>query len=343
MNWKPCPHVYRTSLAHAGRQFIVGLLAALVSLLVAGCQQPPPTPPLPPTTQTPSATPPAAGPGAGKIKYVIVVYLENWSFDGLYGGFPGANGIAGAGEAAKQVDKLGKPLAALPPVLISASPLPVRDARFPRELPVAPYDLAEYVPPDGRTGDMIHRFYQEQYQIDGGKMDKFVAWSDNGGLVMSRYNATNYPEGTLAQEYTLADNFFHAAFGGSMLNHFWLICACTPVWPDAPPDMVAALDASGVMVKDGNVAPAGYVINNTPSFSRPYPASSADPSRRMPLQTLPTIGERLSEKGISWAWFSGSWTDALAGNAVPLVPFNYFANYAEGTGAERASQRHHGI
>ena len=31
-----------------------------------------------------------------------------------------------------------------------------------------------------------------------------------------------------AKEYTLADNFFMGAFGGSYLNHQWLICACTP-------------------------------------------------------------------------------------------------------------------
>src|SRR4051795_11945433 len=33
----------------------------------------------------------------------------------------------------------------------------------------------------------------------------------------------------LAQkQYTLADHFFHAAFDGSLPNHFWLVSACTP-------------------------------------------------------------------------------------------------------------------
>jgi len=64
----------------------------------------------------------------------------------------------------------------------------------------------------------FHRYYQEQYQIDGGKMDKFVAWSDAAGLVMSYYDATNMPEGKLAQQFTMLDNFFHAAFGGSFLK-----------------------------------------------------------------------------------------------------------------------------
>ena len=38
----------------------------------------------------------------------------------------------------------------------------------------------------------------------------------------------------MARQYTLADNFFHAAFGGSFLNHFWLVCACTQRFPNAP-------------------------------------------------------------------------------------------------------------
>lgn len=44
-----------------------------------------------------------------KINHVIVIFQENWSFDGLYGLFPGANGIANAGDAVKQVDKNGQP------------------------------------------------------------------------------------------------------------------------------------------------------------------------------------------------------------------------------------------
>ncbi len=50
-----------------------------------------------------AAEPPKRVPELKKIKHVIVIYLENRSFDHLYGLFPGADGIANAGEAAKQV------------------------------------------------------------------------------------------------------------------------------------------------------------------------------------------------------------------------------------------------
>jgi phospholipase C len=56
------------------------------------------------------------------------------------------------------------------------------------------------------------------------------------------------------------------------------------------------------------------------------------------LLNLPTIGDRLSEKGVSWAWYSGGWKDAVAGHPDALFqfhhqPFNYFAPYAEGRAA----------
>ncbi len=41
------------------------------------------------------------------IQHIVVIYQENWSFDGLYGSFPGANGIASASTASKaQIDRL---------------------------------------------------------------------------------------------------------------------------------------------------------------------------------------------------------------------------------------------
>lgn len=104
-------------------------------------------------------------------------------------------------------------------------------------LPLIPYDFTNYIPDNAKTGDVVHRFYHEQLQIDNGKLeprkgqlDKFVTWSDNPGLVLSYIDSTNLPEGQLAQQFTLCDNFFHSAYGGSFLNHQWLVSAQTPPW-----------------------------------------------------------------------------------------------------------------
>ncbi|MBI3457483.1 MAG: acid phosphatase [Candidatus Rokubacteria bacterium] len=286
----------------------------------------------------------AAG-GLDKINHVVVIFQENWSFDALYGRFPGANGLANAGAAARQVDKTGEPYATLPPSIDTHKKPPAPDPRIPASLPVGPFDLARYVPPDQQAGSPIHKFYHQQYQINGGRMDKFVAWSDAGGLTMTYYDATTLPGGKLAQQYTLADNFFHAAFGDSFLNHFWLICACTPRWPNAPAERIARFDASGVLVNlRATVTPDGYAVNLEYPVNQPHPANITDPAQLLPQQAMPTIGDRLSERGISWAWYAGGWNEASAGRPHAQFkfhhqPFVYFANYAEGTAARAAHLR----
>jgi acid phosphatase len=277
-----------------------------------------------------------------KVKHIVVVYQENWSFDALYGHFPGANGIANASPGAlRQVDKTGAPLAAAP-LPVNGKGVDPNFASIAPTLPLMPYDLARLISPATQTGDIVHRFYTQQLQIDGGKMDKFIAWSDNGGLVMSYFDATNLPEGKLAQAFTLCDNFFQAAFGGSFLNHMWLIAAATPVFPGAPAEMVSTPpDAAGQTVADKVVTPDGYVVNTAFSVNTPVPPSVKDRATLVPNQIFPTIGDRLSEKGISWAWYSGGWNDAVAGKPDPLFqfhhqPFIFFSTYVDGTEARRA-------
>nr|MDQ6900010.1 sulfatase-like hydrolase/transferase [Candidatus Dormibacteraeota bacterium] len=71
----------------------------------------------------------------------------------------------------------------------------------------------------------------------------------------------------------------------------------------------------------------------------PHP-STADPASLVPNQTLPTIGDRMNDKGVGWAWYSGGWNDAVAGRPDPLFqfhhqPFAYFSNYADGKPARQ--------
>ncbi|HTZ53055.1 MAG TPA: alkaline phosphatase family protein [Spirochaetia bacterium] len=275
-----------------------------------------------------------------RVKHIVVIYQENWSFDALYGKFPGANGFANASAASlTQADHSGVPLTAAPAPINGKNADPAF-AALDLAQALKPFDLTKFIGPEVRTGDLVHRFYTEQLQIDGGRMDRFVSWSDNGGLVMSYFDATSMPEGKLAQEFTLCDNFFHAAFGGSFLNHIFLVAAAAPVFPNAPASMIATPpDAAGTTVADKVVTPDGYVVNTAFSVNQPHPAS-ADPSTLVPNQDLPTIGDRLSGKNISWAWYSGGWDDALAGRPDPLFqfhhqPFIFFSTYADGTAAKK--------
>jgi phospholipase C len=223
------------------------------------------------------------------------------------------------------------------------------------------------------VNNLWHLFYQNQMQIDGGKNDRFVAYGDSGALVMGHYDGTKLPLWSIAKKYTLADNFFMGMFGGSFANHIWLICACVGYYPNAADsparDKIAVVDSDGAsltlapnsphsamdgipkFVHDGNISPDFYAINTMqppyqPSANKPAPGGDprfADPNNAttLPPQTAKTIGDLLSAKGISWAWYSGAWQDALDGDRSTPVPnfqfhhqpFNYFADFAPDTAA----------
>jgi len=117
------------------------------------------------------------------IKHIIVIYQENWSFDSLYGQFPGADGYANCFDTLPQLDVKAAPAYSS---LIYKTPSPLNngaiDGQFPSfagnltlnsnhtlALPLIPYDFTTYIPATGITGDIVHRFYHEQLQIDNGK------------------------------------------------------------------------------------------------------------------------------------------------------------------------------
>ncbi|AHF14306.1 alkaline phosphatase family protein [Niabella soli] len=265
--------------------------------------------------------------GIGKIKHLVVVYMENRSFDNLYGEFKGANGLKNARKGNFiQVNEKGIPYEYLPAI--------PRNNSFPTNLPNKLFNIDQYVTSDKKTPDVTHRFFHNQLQIDGGKMDKFAAYNDSKGLAMGYYTTEKLPLYPLAKQYTLCDNFFQSVFGGSYFNHVYLISAAVPVWPNAPEKLIAKMGADGKMVKDGIVTPDGYAVNHVLSRNKPYPAKS-DTSELLPSQTMITIGDRLSEKNISWAWYSEGWDDAVAGRknnfAYNHEPFLYFTRYQEGT------------
>jgi phospholipase C len=300
------------------------------------------------------------------IKHIIVIYQENWSFDSLYGQFPGADGYANGFDNLPQLDKTAPAYTSL--IYKTPSPLDENgaiDTQFPSfagyltlnpkstlALPLIPYDFTAYIPTTGITGDIVHRFYHEQLQIDNGlleakngDLDKFVTWSDNPGLVLSYVDATNLPEGKLAQQYTLCDNFFHSAYGGSFLNHQWLVAAASPPWTaPIPTGFPSSYDPVNKILKDNQLTFDGhYAINTIQPKLAPFSPGTANEKRLLINNTdrsqpgyLPNIGNRLDDAGINWRWYSGGWNDALANNNTANdelfqfhhQPFAYYTKYA---------------
>jgi acid phosphatase len=238
-----------------------------------------------------------------KIQTVVVIYGENRSFDNLYGNFPGANGLSSAtATATTQLDLDGKtPLAGLPAVWSAASTAPwslvagLPNGAFAIDGPVVNASLKVVSP------DLVHRFYQNQMQINGGAMNMYAAYGNEGGLAMGHYDGSSLQLYKLAQQYTLCDNFFMGAFGGSFLNHQYLIAATAPQVANinALPAVASLastvtpiLDAKGNLAisassptsvtigkvqyaQDGTFTPDGYAVN---TIAPPYQPSGVPPA-----------------------------------------------------------------
>jgi acid phosphatase len=339
----------------------------------------------------------------GPYKHLVVIYEENHSFDNLYGGWGRVGGqrVDGLRDARPRTTvqraQDGTPYRCLPQddVNLTSPPLPVtctdpahgvssdfRNRPFTIDRFIGPQDTtcpapgvsaANGVPkgegePGGCTRDLVHRFYQEQYQIDGGRQDRYVTGSDAVGLTMGHYDTKRLPiyrylHGSDAPNYVIADHFFQAAFGGSFLNHQWLVAARTPIDTDpAQTDPVTGLHS----VVDTNAFPNTYpqykptttvadkaltqacgpAANPTVACGnfavntiQPGQQPAAPNSAQLPLvkaSEYPTIGDRLMAAHVSWNWYSGGWADAEAGHPGPLFqyhhqPLNYFDSFKPGT------------
>jgi acid phosphatase len=321
------------------------------------------------------------GHGSGS-RHIVVIYQENHSFDNLYGGWEGVNGLDQADPAhTLQVNQNGTPYTCLlqndvnltaPDPLSPTCTDTTTGTAFVSHFPNAPFRIDDYIAPTdttcpapgvfaangvkkgaglpgGCTRDLVHRFYNEQYQLNGGAQNRYTTGSDADGLTQGYYDTRNLPIYRYLHEpghppYAIADNFFQAAFGGSFLNHQWLVAAATPVAANAvqdggADDLHSVVDANGMPVKTDLYTPTGavkdaqltakceglakpgllcgdYAVNTIQPWYQPYAPGTADTRRLRPL-TNPTIGDRLSAKGVDWAWYSGGWSNAAGDVDAP--------------------------
>ena len=317
-----------------------------------------------------------------KVNHIVVIYEENHSFDNLYGGWEGVDGRNSADYAARavQIGQAGTPYACLlqNDVNLTSPPLAVtcNDAGYSisSAFPAGPFLIDSYIPstattcpkpngaffphgvvngqglPGGCTEDIVHRYYQEQFQIDGGKQDRYVQGSDAAGLVMGGYDTRSLPiyqylHGADAPHYAIADRFFQGAFGGSFLNHQVLVAGAAPVFAGAlndgsPNDFHSVVDANGFPNNSyplyhsplgSKVVDGMLTASCNPPVGRPatpagvtcgdYAVNTTQPwywpfspgtadVRRLPPLTSNNIGDELSSKGVDWAWYSGGWSNA---------------------------------
>jgi phospholipase C len=199
-------------------------------------------------------------------------------------------------------------------------------------------------------------------------MDRYTTGSDAMGLTQGYYETQDLPiyqylHSNGAPRYVVADHFFQGAFGGSFLNHQYLIAAQPPAAPGLPATQHSVLDDNGYPdpavnqlyqptktgIRDraltqacpaiapvSNLACGDWAVNTIQPQNPPNNGAAVRLPALDDTKADLTIGDRMSDAGVSWAWYSGGWDNANAGNADPLFqyhhqPFAYFARYAPGT------------
>jgi acid phosphatase len=199
--------------------------------------------------------------------------------------------------------------------------------------------------PGGCTRDLVHRFYQEQYQLNGGNQNRYVTGSDAVGMTMGYYDTTQLPiyeylHANGAPNYVIADHFFQGAFGGSFLNHQYLIAAAPPLFPagvhsvldaagypanvplyatNPPPTKVngTVTQACGLPTTVPGLACGDYAVNTVLPWYQPTGSFAAKIPPIDDTSTPMNIGDLLSNAGVSWAYYGGGWDNA-AGNVNGL-------------------------
>ena len=235
------------------RRSIVTGAVVLVASACASSGSHATSPPLTSSTTATSTTttiPPNTAVGAAKIKHVVVIMQENRSFDSFFGTFPGANGIP---------MKDGRPTVCSPDPDTGGCDPPVHD-------------------PNDVNGGGPHNATSAKEDVNGGKMDGFVAQAEsgrrgcsatndpacgdsNGPEVMGWHDARELPNyWTYAQQFVLQDAMFEPNSSWSLPQHLFMVsewaARCTQ--KDDPSSCVNALQRPEKPPKAGVGADPNY-------------------------------------------------------------------------------------
>jgi phospholipase C len=245
-------------------------------------------------------------------------------------------------------------------------------------LPSGPYQLTgPAMPYDAYTGDTTHRFYQMWQQSDcalgnARAGNPFGCLADLYPFVITTFSTANNGVGnslaffnvnngdvsllkSLADTYTLSDNFHQSVQGGTGANHSMVGFGDAVAWTDglgnpaAPPANLIANPnpkpgTNNVYTVDGNfsdcadatqpgVGPVVGFLGSLPHNPNPncaastyYYLNNTNPAYQpdgtlkttgsfVPPTTQRSIGDTLSEKGISWRFYGGGYNLTVAGGS----------------------------
>jgi len=238
-------HLSRPWSRFSGLVAILMLLSAC-SIINTSRSTPQPTGTTPATTTSPATAPPASSPaslaGIHKIQHVIVIMQENRSFDSYFGTYPGADGI---------------PMQNGVPTVCVTDPANGRCVK-------------PYLDHQDVNGGGPHEAVNSTADVDGGKMDGFLAQAEKGARgclgatnpactnstvpdVLGYHSQSDIPNyWSYAQHFVLQDHLFESVHSWSFPSHLFLISgwSATCSQPDDPMSCQSQVDPRQPTAKD---------------------------------------------------------------------------------------------
>jgi phospholipase C len=240
------------------------------------------------------------------IKYVVVIFDENNSFDHYFGTYPHAANPQGqpAFEAAAGTPAIN----GLSGGLMTLNPNGVQPFRLDRTQNV--------------TCDNDNHYLDEQKATNGGLLNKYAAITSAAGSGCTPNLSMGYYDGNTltalwnyAQRFAMGDNFFATTFGTTVMGHLNLV--------------------SGQTHQNTTQTIAGKVVNGSVIANLDAVGEDCVDTSTTVQMTGKNIGDLLNTKGVTWGWFYGDWTPVTTVNGKAqctsiyddhYAPFQYYAS-----------------
>lgn len=238
------------------------------------------------------------------IKHLVVIISENRSFDHLFGTYPLA--VNPPNEPHFNAKKKTPSVNGFTEELLKHNANSFRPFRFDRS--------------QATTIEPGHHFTQQQQQLHGGLLDRFVQVNKGNITSMGYYDGNTVTAlWNYAQRFALSDNCFSTTMTSSSPGHINLVSGQTH--GAIPQDLT--LNNGEVAVVEGTL-----IGNANPAFD----IYSFPPTVEL---TGTNVGDLLNEKGITWGYFQGGFRDCSqshkGGHGFPVLdyiphhqPFQYY-------------------
>ncbi len=239
------------------------------------------------------------------IKYIVVLYQENVSFDHYFATYPFASNPKGERpfHASHETPRVNNLLSA---GLLDQNPNSTQPFRIDRSTAV--------------TCDQNHGYTAEQNAFAHGLMNKFPESTGQGnsaqypchdlgkgnGIVMGYFDGNTVTAiWNYAQHFAMSDNFFGTSFGPSTPGAINLVTGTTSG------AVLAGGSASGYIA---NGAIAGALIDD----ADPAGDDCSDPAATQVTMHGKNVGDLLNSKKVTWGWFEGGFaaTSFSGGKAI---------------------------